>query len=81
MLMRGIAVVKPGATPGYMGYAIQTFAEGQDRCSVVRDFCGHGIGQALHQLPNVMQFGKAGHGLPLKHGMIFTIEPMINVGG
>jgi methionyl aminopeptidase len=80
-LMRGIAVVKPGATTGDIGYAIQSYAEGQERCSVVRDFCGHGVGKVFHALPNIVHFGKAGHGLPLKAGMFFTIEPMINLGG
>jgi methionyl aminopeptidase len=80
-LMRGIAVVKPGATTGDIGHAIQSYAEGQERCSVVRDFCGHGVGKVFHALPNIVHFGKPGHGLPLKPGMFFTIEPMINLGG
>jgi len=80
-LMRGIAAVKPGATTGDIGHAIQSYAEGQERCSVVRDFCGHGVGKVFHALPNIVHFGKPGHGLPLKPGMFFTIEPMINLGG
>jgi methionyl aminopeptidase len=80
-LMRGIAVVKPGATTGDIGYAIQSYAEGQERCSVVRDFCGHGVGKVFHALPNIVHYGKAGHGIALKPGMFFTIEPMINLGG
>ena len=79
-LMRGIAVVKPGATTGDIGYAIQSYAEGQERCAVVRDFCGHGVGKVFHALPNIVHFGKPGHGLELKPGMFFTIEPMINLG-
>ena len=78
-LMRGIAAVKPGATLGDVGYAIQSYAE-DNRFSVVRDFCGHGIGTVFHQPPNVMHFGEPGEGLILEQGMIFTIEPMINAG-
>jgi methionyl aminopeptidase len=78
-MWRGIKVVKPGATLGDVGHAIQTFAEGQ-RCSVVRDFCGHGIGQVFHDHPNVLHYGKPGQGLVLEAGMFFTIEPMINLG-
>jgi methionyl aminopeptidase len=78
-MMRGIAAVKPGATLGDVGHAIQSYAEGQ-RFSVVRDFCGHGIGRVFHQPPNVMHFGDPGDGLVLEPGMIFTIEPMINAG-
>jgi methionyl aminopeptidase len=79
-MMRGIAAVKPGATTGDIGYAIQSYAEGQERCAVVRDFCGHGLGQIFHALPNIVHYGKPGHGLGLKPGMFFTIEPMINLG-
>ncbi len=78
-LMRGIAVVKPGATLGDIGHAIQSYAEGE-RFSVVRDFCGHGTGQIFHCQPSVMHYGEAGQGDVLKAGMIFTIEPMINAG-
>lgn len=78
-MMRGIEVVKPGATLGDIGYAIQSFAEKQG-FSVVRDFCGHGIGRIFHTAPNVMHYGKPGTGLELKQGMFFTIEPMINAG-
>jgi methionyl aminopeptidase len=80
-MMRGIAVVKPGATTGDIGHAIQSYAEGEERCSVVRDFCGHGVGKVFHALPNIVHYGKAGHGIVLKPGMFFTIEPMINLGG
>lgn len=78
-LMRGIEVVKPGATTGDIGYAIQNFAEGK-RCSVVRDFCGHGVGRVFHDVPNIVHYGTPGEGVVLKPGMIFTIEPMINLG-
>ena len=62
-------------------HAIQGFAEGQERCSVVRDFCGHGLGRIFHALPNIVHYGKPGHGIGLKPGMFFTVEPMINLGG
>ncbi len=78
-MMRGINAVKPGATLGDIGYAIQSYAESQ-RFSVVRDFCGHGVGRVFHQAPNVMHFGVPGEGMILEPGMIFTIEPMINAG-
>ena len=78
-LMRGIAVVKPGATLGDIGYAIQTYAEGE-RCSVVRDFCGHGLGRAFHAAPSVLHYGEKGIGPLLQEGMFFTIEPMLNDG-
>jgi len=80
-MMRGINVVKPGATTGDIGHAIQSYAEGEERCSVVRDFCGHGVGKVFHAMPNIVHYGKAGHGIALKPGMFFTIEPMINLGG
>src|ERR1700723_1080892 len=79
-MMRGIAAVKPGATTGDIGYAIQSYAEGQERCAVVRDFCGHGVGRIFHALPNIVHYGKAAHGMALKSGMFFTVEPMINLG-
>jgi len=78
-LMRGIAAVKPGGHLGDIGYAIQSHAEAE-RCSVVRDFCGHGVGRAFHGHPNVLHYGRAGEGVELKPGMFFTIEPMINLG-
>jgi len=77
--MRGIAAVKPGATLGDIGHAIQEFAESQ-RCSVVREFCGHGLGRVFHDAPNVLHYGRKGQGAVLKEGMFFTIEPMINLG-
>jgi methionyl aminopeptidase len=78
-LMRGVAAVKPGATTGDIGAAIQAYAEAE-RCSVVRDFCGHGLGRVFHDRPNILHYGEPGEGLPLKPGMLFTIEPMINLG-
>ena len=79
-LYRGIEMVKPGNTFGDIGWAIQEYAESQG-CGVVRDFVGHGIGQDFHEPPNVFHFGKKGDGATLEKGMIFTIEPMINLGG
>ncbi len=78
-LMRAIDVVRPGATLGDIGHAIQSFVE-KHRFSVVRDFCGHGLGRVFHEPPNVMHYGRPGEGLSLEEGMIFTIEPMINAG-
>jgi methionyl aminopeptidase len=78
-LMRGIAAVRPGGTTGDIGEAIQDYAE-SERCSVVRDFCGHGLGRLFHDEPNILHFGRRGEGVPLKPGMFFTIEPMINLG-
>ena len=78
-MMRGIAVIRPGAHTGDIGAAIQEFAEGE-RCSVVRDFCGHGLGQLFHDAPNILHYGRRGEGTELKAGMIFTVEPMINLG-
>jgi methionyl aminopeptidase len=78
-LMRGLQVVKPGASLGDVGHAIQTFVEGH-RFSVVRDFCGHGIGRRFHEPPNVLHFGRLGEGPILRPGMFFTIEPMVNAG-
>ncbi|WP_300056271.1 type I methionyl aminopeptidase [Sulfitobacter sp.] len=79
-MMQGIRVVRPGARLGDIGHAIQTYVHAK-RCSVVRDFCGHGIGQVFHDSPNILNFGKAGTGSLLKEGMIFTVEPMVNLGG
>jgi len=78
-MMRGIAVIRPGATTGDIGHAIQEYAE-RERCSVVRDFCGHGVGQLFHDVPNILHYGSPGEGIVLKPGMIFTVEPMINLG-
>ncbi|MCC7429091.1 MAG: type I methionyl aminopeptidase [Alphaproteobacteria bacterium] len=78
-MMRGIRAVRPGARLGDIGHAIQSYAE-RHRFSVVRDFCGHGLGRNFHEPPNVLHYGRAGEGLELKPGMFFTIEPMINAG-
>jgi methionyl aminopeptidase len=78
-LERGISAARPGATLGDIGAAIQIYAEGE-RCSVVRDFCGHGLGRLFHDEPNILHYGKSGEGAVLKPGMFFTIEPMINLG-
>ncbi len=78
-LMLGIAEVKPGNTFGDIGAAIQRYAEG-NRMTVVRDFCGHGLGQVFHATPNVLHYGRASSGAVLEEGMFFTIEPMINLG-
>ncbi len=78
-LMRGIGAVKPGNTTGHIGAAIQAWAHEQ-RCSVVEDFCGHGLGRVFHDRPNILHYGKAGEGVRLEPGMLFTIEPMINLG-
>ena len=79
-LWEGIKVVRPGATTGDIGHAIQIFAESK-RYSVVRDFCGHGLGRVFHDAPNIMHFGTPGSGPVLREGMFFTIEPMVNIGG
>jgi methionyl aminopeptidase len=75
----GIAEVRPGATLGDIGHAIQSYVEGE-RCSVVREYCGHGIGREFHEDPQVLHYGRPGEGLALKEGMVFTIEPMVNIG-
>lgn len=79
-MMRGIEAVRPGATLGDVGHAIQVVAE-KERFSVVRDFCGHGLGRVFHSPPSVMHCGQPGTGARLEPGMFFTIEPMINAGG
>jgi methionyl aminopeptidase len=79
-MMKGIEIVKPGLHIGDIGAAIQTFAEGK-RYSVVRDFCGHGIGKVFHMPPSILHYGTKGKGPQLKAGMFFTVEPMINAGG
>jgi methionyl aminopeptidase len=78
-MMRGIAVIRPGATTGDIGAAIESFVE-QHNMSVVRDFCGHGLGRLFHDEPNIVHVGRAGEGIPLRPGMLFTVEPMINLG-
>ena len=78
-LFMGIEAVKPGNTFGDIGHAIQSFVEGH-RMSVVRDFCGHGLGRVFNAPPNVLHYGRAGTGPVLQEGMFFTIEPMVNLG-
>jgi methionyl aminopeptidase len=78
-LRRGVEQVKPGNSTGHIGGAIQAYAEGE-RCSVVRDFCGHGLGQLFHDRPNILHYGEPGEGVIMEPGMLFTIEPMINLG-
>ena len=78
-LRLGLEQVKPGNTFGDIGFAIQKYVEAQ-RMSVVRDFCGHGIGRVFHDSPNVLHYGRRGEGAVLKPGMIFTVEPMVNLG-
>ena len=78
-LWKGIRMVRPGATLGDIGHAIQRHAE-RAGYSVVRDYCGHGIGREMHEEPQILHFGKPGRGLTLREGMVFTIEPMINQG-
>ncbi|UIJ73555.1 type I methionyl aminopeptidase [Aurantimonas sp. HBX-1] len=78
-LLLGIEQVRPGGNIGDIGEAIQTFAEAE-RCSVVRDFCGHGVGRLFHDAPNILHYGRRGEGPEMRPGMIFTIEPMINIG-
>ncbi len=78
-LYKGIAMVRPGATLGDIGHVIQTHAE-SNYYSVVREYCGHGIGRVFHEEPQVLHYGRAGTGLELREGMTFTIEPMLNAG-
>ncbi len=78
-MMKGIEAVRPGATLGDIGHAIQQHAE-SNRFSVVRDFCGHGLGRVFHDAPSILHYGRAGEGELLREGMFFTIEPMINAG-
>ncbi len=78
-MIEGIKVIRPGATTGDIGFAIQTFAEANN-FSVVRDYCGHGIGKKFHESPQILHYGKKDTGVELLEGMIFTVEPMINVG-
>ncbi|ENA0611818.1 type I methionyl aminopeptidase [Enterobacter bugandensis] len=78
-MWRGIKAVKPGATLGDIGHAIQSYVEGNGY-SVVREYCGHGVGKEMHEEPQVLHYGKPGEGAVLKEGMVFTIEPMVNQG-
>ncbi|GGC36108.1 methionine aminopeptidase [Siccirubricoccus deserti] len=78
-MMRGIEVIRPGATIGDIGFAIQRFVEAA-QFSVVRDFCGHGLGRVYHDAPNILNYGRPGHGAELQPGMFLTVEPMVNAG-
>ena len=78
-MVAGIHAVKPGATLGDVGHAIQQVAQ-RENYTIVREYCGHGIGKVYHEQPNVLHYGQAGQGMILKKGMVFTIEPMINLG-
>ena len=78
-MIAGIKAVKPGATLGDIGHAIQTVAE-KEKYSIVREYCGHGIGKTYHEQPNILHYGQSGRGLVLRKGMVFTIEPMVNAG-
>jgi methionyl aminopeptidase len=78
-MMRAISVIRPGATTGDIGHAIQSYVEAQ-HMSVVRDFCGHGLGRLFHDEPNIVHVGRPGEGIVLRPGMFFTVEPMINLG-
>ena len=78
-MIKGIDLVEPGTTLGDIGHAIQTYAESH-RFSIVREYCGHGIGRVFHEDPQILHYGKPGSGMALKPGMTFTIEPMVNAG-
>ena len=78
-MWRGIRAIKPGARLGDIGHAVQTYVE-ENRFSVVREYCGHGIGRIFHEDPQVLHYGKPGTGLELKPGMTITVEPMVNAG-
>ncbi len=78
-MWQGIQAVRPGSQLGDIGHAVQTCAE-EDGCSIVREYCGHGIGRVFHEDPQVLHYGRPGTGLELRDGMTFTIEPMVNVG-
>lgn len=79
-LMRGLGAIKPNQTTlGDLGHVIQAYAEAE-RCSIVREFCGHGLGKIFHDAPNILHFGKPGQGEVIKPGMMFTVEPMLNAG-
>lgn len=78
-MMKGIDIIKPGITTGDIGHAIQTYAESHG-FSVVREYCGHGLGKIFHTAPNILHFGRPGSGELIEEGMFFTVEPMINAG-
>jgi methionyl aminopeptidase len=78
-MMRGIEVVRPGATTGDIGHAVQSYAESFGY-SIVREYCGHGLGKIFHTAPNIVHYGQPGKGVRLEEGMFFTVEPMVNIG-
>ena len=78
-MWRGIGVVRPGAHLGDIGQAVQSYTEAHG-CSIVREYCGHGIGRIFHEDPQVLHYGRQGTGVELREGMTFTIEPMVNAG-
>ncbi len=78
-MMRGIAAIRPGGSTNDIGAAIQSYAEAE-RCSVVRDFCGHGLGRVFHDAPTILHYVEPSYDMPLRPGMLFTVEPMINLG-
>ena len=78
-MMKGIEIVRPGITTGDIGHAVQTYAESFGY-SIVREYCGHGLGRVFHDAPNIMHFGKPGEGVRIEEGMFFTVEPMVNIG-
>lgn len=78
-MMKGIEAIKPGATTGDLGHAMQQVAQ-ENRCQVVSDFCGHGLGRVFHDSPNILNYGTPGEGVELRKGMFFTVEPMVNLG-
>ncbi len=78
-MMRGIAAIRPGGSTNDIGAAVQSFVEGE-RCSVVRDFCGHGLGRVFHDAPTILHYVEPAYNVELKPGMIFTVEPMVNLG-
>lgn len=78
-LMRGVAAIRPGGSTNDIGAAIQSLADAE-RCSVVRDFCGHGLGRLFHDAPTVLHYVEPSYNVPLRPGMLFTVEPMINLG-
>jgi len=79
-MMEGIKILKPGVKLGDVGFAIQSYVEAKG-FSIVRDFCGHGVGKSFHEEPNILHYGKQGDGIEILEGMVFTVEPMINEGG
>ena len=78
-MQRAIEIVRPGVTLGDIGHTIQNYVESKN-CSIVEEYCGHGIGRIFHEDPQVLHYGTAGTGMPIEEGMTFTIEPMVNAG-